>query len=125
VNVIQHTLSCLSYLVAICFYFINQPSTLYIVFDKCFYICDVVVIKFLYIIFLIYREQFAFQVHALRTTIKLGFWGTSGRCLGHSLVKSCCLISRASERNFTRGYEDRYRPPSLWEPRRKLYSLFV
>jgi len=62
VNVIQHTHSDLSiYRTAICFYFISQPCALYIAFDKCFYICDVVVVKSLYIAFLIHKEQFAFK----------------------------------------------------------------
>jgi len=30
---------------------------------RCFYICDVVIAKSLYITFLIHKEQFAFQVH--------------------------------------------------------------
>jgi len=34
------------------FYFINQPCALFIAFDKCFYMCDVVVLKSLYIVFL-------------------------------------------------------------------------
>jgi len=72
------------------FYFINQlcafpPCALYIAFDKCFYICDVEVVKSLYIAFLIHKEKFALQVHALRITIKFEFVGTLG---GFSLVKS-------------------------------------
>jgi len=52
-------------LFGICFYFINQPCTLYIAFDKCFYICDVVVVKSFYITLLIQKKkQSAFQVHA-------------------------------------------------------------
>jgi len=91
-NVILHTRPCLSlYWAAICFYFITQPCALYITFDKCFYICDVVVVKSLYIIFLIHKEQFALQVHKLRITIKLGFWGTSGGCMSCLLVKSVFL----------------------------------
>jgi len=63
-NVIQHTRSCLSiYWAAICFYYINQPRTLHIAFNKCFYNCDVVFEKSLYITFLI-KKKFAFQVHA-------------------------------------------------------------
>ena len=43
VNTIQHTRFCLSmYCGAICIFFINQACTLYIAFDKCLYICDVV-----------------------------------------------------------------------------------
>jgi len=37
---------------------------------------------------LIHRGLFAFQVHALRKTIKLGFSGTLGGCIDCSLVKS-------------------------------------
>jgi len=38
------------------FYFINQPCAIYIAFDKCFYICDVVVVKSFYITFLIQKK---------------------------------------------------------------------
>jgi len=49
---------------------------------SCFYICDYVgVVKDLYITFLIHKEQFAFQVHVLRLTIKMGFWGTLDGCM--------------------------------------------
>ena len=54
--------------------FINQPCALFI--DKCVYISDVVVVKSLYITFLIHKKQFAFQVNALRVIIKLSFWVT-------------------------------------------------
>jgi len=64
-NVIRHTRSCLSInLAAICFYLINQPCASYIAFDKCFYNCDIVAEKSLYILFLIHKKQFAFQVYA-------------------------------------------------------------
>jgi len=66
VEVIHHIRSCLSrHWAAICFYFINQPCALYIAFNKRFYICDVVVVKSLYIAFLINKDQFAFQVHVI------------------------------------------------------------
>jgi len=45
----------------------------------------VVVVKSLYISFLIRKEQFAFQVNALRITVKLGFGGILA---SSSLVKS-------------------------------------
>ena len=58
VDVIQHTRSCSSiYWAAICIYFINQPYPWYIAFDKCFYNCDVVVERSLYIAFLIINEK--------------------------------------------------------------------
>jgi len=44
--------------------FINHPCALYIVFDKCFYNCDVVVESSLYITILIHKKQFEFHVHA-------------------------------------------------------------
>jgi len=51
--------------------------------------------------FLIHREQFTFQGHALRITIKLGFWGTLGRCMGCSR-EVCfflyCVIKRILDR---------------------------
>ena len=97
-NVIQHIHSCLSiHWVAICFYFINQPCALYIEFDTCFYICDVVVVKSFCIAFLSNKEQFAFQLHASWITIKLNCWGTLGRCTGCSYVKSgsfCTFVLR-------------------------------
>ena len=37
---------------------------MYITFDICFYNCDMVAAKFLYILFLIHKKQFAFQVYA-------------------------------------------------------------
>ena len=44
----------------------NDATSLQIIetvaFDKGFYTCDVAVVKSLYITFLIYKEQFAFQV---------------------------------------------------------------
>jgi len=67
---------------------LHHQSTIYIAFDNCFYVCDAVVVKSLYVTFLIHREQFAFQVHALRITIKLGFGGTFRGCMRCSLVKS-------------------------------------
>jgi len=68
----------------------------YCVADKCFYICDKLVIKSLYSAFLSHKEQFVFQVHALRITIKLDFWGTLGECVGYSLVKSGSFSFRVS-----------------------------
>jgi len=35
------------------------------------------------------------------------------------------FVRRASERNFTSRYEDRYRSPSCWFPRRNLHSFSV
>jgi len=74
-------------------------------FEKCFYTYDVVVVKSLYITFLIHKEQFAFQVRALRITIKLDFWGILGgfifseiwffSCIAHCVIKQ--LADRASE----------------------------
>ena len=58
---------------ATCLYFTNQLCALYIAFDKCFYTFDMVVVKSVYIAFLVHKEKFAFQVHALRITMKLGF----------------------------------------------------
>jgi len=75
-----------------------HQSTIYIAFDNCFYICDAVVVKSLYFTFLIQREQFAFQVNALRITIKLGFWGTLGGCMHCSLVKSGACGYRKRQR---------------------------
>jgi len=86
-DVIQHTRTCLSlYWAAWCFYFVNQPCALYSSrLVCCFYICEVVVAKCctLYT-FLTLKEQFTLvsKVHALRTTIKLGFWGSLGVCMG-------------------------------------------
>jgi len=71
--------------VAIGYCFINQLCVLYIAFGKCFYICDAVVVKSLYVTFAIQKEQFAFQVHALTITIKLDL---GELCAGSSLVKS-------------------------------------
>ena len=92
-NAIEHAPSCLSiYWTAICFCFINQPCALYTAFDKCIYVSDVVVVKLLYkCIFNSYKEQFAFQVHALWITMKFDFWGTLGGFMGCSLVKSACF----------------------------------
>jgi len=62
--------------------------------DKCFYICDVVVVRFLYITFLIHKEQFAFQAHAY----KIWLLGNFGRMHGGSLVTSgsfCVLRHKA------------------------------
>jgi len=65
VNVIQNTRSCLSiYWTPTWFHFISQPCALHITFDKCFYNCDVVVEKYLYVTFLIHKKQFAFHVYA-------------------------------------------------------------
>jgi len=75
-----------------------HQSTIYIAFDNCFYIFGAVVVKSLYITFLIHREQFAFQVHALRITIKFDFSGTLGGCMGCSLVKSGACGYRTRER---------------------------
>jgi len=44
--------------------------------DKCFYISNMVVVKNLYITFLIHKKQFAFQGNALRMTTKLRIWVT-------------------------------------------------
>jgi len=70
----------------------------YIALDNSFYICDAVVLKSLHITFLIHREQFAFHFHALKITIKLGFSGTLGGCMGCSLVKSGACGYRTRER---------------------------
>jgi len=50
----------------------------------------VVVAKSLYITLFIHEEQLAFgiQVHSLRVTKKLGFWGTWDGCMDCSFVKS-------------------------------------
>ena len=42
-------------------------SVLHIAYDKCFYICDAVVVKSLCITFLIHKEQFELHAYALRT----------------------------------------------------------
>ena len=92
--------------------------------------CDVIVVKSLYITFLIYREQFAFQVYALRIIIKLGFWGILGGCTGCSLVKYAFFVYFVIKRIFDRAPRPvflklfysfapflpstrRFRPPSL------------
>jgi len=46
----------------------SPTSTPVIAFDKCFYICDMAVVKSLCFTFLIHKEQFAFQINALRIT---------------------------------------------------------
>ena len=56
-----------------------QPCALYIAFDNCFYICNVVVVKSFNTVFLIHEEQFAYQVHASWLPVKLNFCGTLGR----------------------------------------------
>ena len=82
-NVIKHTRS-LDW-VAICFYFIIQSYALYIAFAKCFYICDNVVVKFLYKTFLIHITQNCLHSSPC-ITIKLGSGYTLGGCMGCSLV---------------------------------------
>jgi len=64
VNVMQITLFPVYQYIgrAICFYFIYQTCVLYSAFDKCFYICGVVVVKSVYITFLVHKEQFAFPL---------------------------------------------------------------
>ena len=69
----------------------SPTSTPVIAFDKCFYICDMAVVKSLCFTFLIHKEQFAFQINALRITTKLGFWRALSGCMGCSLVKSDCF----------------------------------
>jgi len=74
-----------------------HQSTISIAFDNCFYICDAVVLKSLNTAFPIHREQFPFQVHALRITINLGFSGSLGGFMGCSLVKSGACGYRTRE----------------------------
>jgi len=89
VNVIQHTVHQYTGPLCASISSINHAHcSLYVAFDKCFYICDVVVVKSFYIAFLVHKEQFAFQLHASWITVELDFWGTLGRCMGCSLVKS-------------------------------------
>jgi len=61
-------------------YFISQPRTLYSAFDKCFYICDVVVVKSLYITFLIHKKN-SLRSNSMHVTnnYKIGLWGIFGR----------------------------------------------
>jgi len=60
-----------------------------------FYIRDVVVVKSSYITFVIHKEQFAFQVHALRITKKLSFCLLSnfGQTRGLLSCEVCFLVS--------------------------------
>ena len=74
-------------------HFINQLCALYIAFDNCFYIFDVIVVKSLYIAFLIHKEQFAFPVHALRITRKFDFGGTLSRFLSCEIWFFPCIVS--------------------------------
>jgi len=86
VNVVQHTYSCSSCWTAMCFYFINQPWALYIAF-RTFFLHSVT--WYLWNISNSWRTVcIGIQVHALRMTIKLGFWGTLSGCMVCSLVKS-------------------------------------
>ena len=74
----------------------------------CFHICDVVVVKSLYIAFLVHKEQFAFPVHALRITIKFDFWGTLGGFLLWNLVLSMyCVIKQIADRE-SRLYQNAF-----------------
>jgi len=78
-----------------CFYFINQLlCALYTAFNKCFYTCDVVVVKSLYITFQL-KEQFAFQIHALGITTVQN-WAFGEHWADCSLVKFrsfSCIVS--------------------------------
>ena len=56
-------------------------------------ICDMVVVKSLYITVLIHKEQFAFQVHSLKITMQLGFWGTSDGLLSCKASFFSCIAS--------------------------------
>jgi len=41
--------------------FHQSTMRIYIAFGKCFYICDVVIAKFLFITFLIHKQEFVFR----------------------------------------------------------------
>ena len=68
----------------------NQLCASNIACEKCFYICDICGSC---ITFLIHKEQFAFQVHALKTTIKLDFRGTSDEFLSCEMWFFSCIAS--------------------------------
>jgi len=55
---------------------------------------------------MIHKEQFAFQAHALRITMKLGFWGTWAGCC---LVK--CVSFRVLRRKAQKGVGTPFPPP--------------
>jgi len=74
---------------------------LYISFDKCFYNCDVVVKKYLYITFLIHKETVCIPGPCImkhnesKFYINLGFSGTLSGCNGLLFCEVCfCGVLR-------------------------------
>ena len=125
-NVIQHFRSCSSYWATICFYFINQPCALYIAFGTFF---PHSVTWLLRNIFNSWKTVCTgIQVHALRMSIKLGFWGTLGECMVCSLVKPVFFVYCGMQRTVDRAPRPHLKKRMrlrLWLPKVRKVNQFM